>query len=225
MKKEDLVNTKWDVSNWTTEQKIKWQESVFELGFRWPIGEMSIQILNADYHYIDTKNITSSTDHDFFEQHRYIQRYYADLFPENEEGWLTPREATEWLLSGGEIDRYYIDDDAPCVSSPITWDEMKGPVTKYGEWINLHSFRFKKHIKQHTYFLNFYKSGAIERHDSLDEANKKAGLGRIACIEVSFLEGEGLREVMTTEASQEAPTKKDLWEQYPQKLDKTSVKE
>ena len=33
--KEDLINTKWDQSAYTEEQKIFWQETMFELGFGW----------------------------------------------------------------------------------------------------------------------------------------------------------------------------------------------
>lgn len=67
-----------------------------------------------------------------------------------------------WSIEG----RYQVDDNASCYDLI----EIKAPTTK---WMNVY---------KHTCCL----------HDSRVEADTKAGDGRIACIKITYTEGEGV---------------------------------
>jgi hypothetical protein len=46
-----FANTKWDARTWTEEQKIRWQEKAFELGYGW-IEVKVVQFLSKNLFYL-----------------------------------------------------------------------------------------------------------------------------------------------------------------------------
>lgn len=81
MKREDFINTKWDVREWTEEQKIQWQEKCFELGFKW--GGEGVYVENSDknFYYLST-GILFGDDLEFFNSDEDNIKTFEDMFPE-----------------------------------------------------------------------------------------------------------------------------------------------
>ena len=47
--------------------------------------------------------------------------------------------------------------------------------------------------EKHKFWLNIYGDGTLcRRHQSREAANSGASMGRVACIEIEYTEGEGL---------------------------------
>lgn len=78
--KEDFINTQWDASDWTKEQKTNWQEFMFDLGFSWVGRGKSVGNLDATYYILHRKDIFYS-----YGKEAYIQCKYEDAFPDNED--------------------------------------------------------------------------------------------------------------------------------------------
>ena len=70
----------------------------------------------------------------------------------------------EWLLARWKVDGT-VSDNRPCERSLVNV------------------------AREHTVWINVYQDGA---HSSKDKANEAATLGRMACFEHTFVEGEGL---------------------------------
>jgi hypothetical protein len=83
MKREDLINTKWDVRDWTEKMKARWQEKMFEYNFRWGACKI-ISHLNADFYYVYTCDLSRGGDQTHFQEHKHKDKVYRDLFPEEE---------------------------------------------------------------------------------------------------------------------------------------------
>lgn len=77
MKKEDFYNTSWDASDWTVEQKIKWQEKCFELGFSWK-GETEVKFTQSNFYQLGYHDITWDYEH----ARVYTIKQYSDMFPD-----------------------------------------------------------------------------------------------------------------------------------------------
>ena len=80
----DFTNTKWDVRDWTREQKIQFQEKCFELGYTW--AGYGVQHLNATGYFLNSYNrgiiYTRSKDPvGEFSDHK--ECFWADMFPED----------------------------------------------------------------------------------------------------------------------------------------------
>lgn len=89
MKKEDFYFTKWDAREWTDEQKTRWQEKCFELGFSWGCGIGGVENLHATYYLLeDSKEITflEISNRESFLVNGAKQMFFEDMFPsENSE--------------------------------------------------------------------------------------------------------------------------------------------
>lgn len=80
-----FANTKWDARTWTQEQKIKWQEKAFELGYTLCGGT------KPDYHPLwdfffleDDKTMTRTSNCETFYLARESTLNFEDMFPEEE---------------------------------------------------------------------------------------------------------------------------------------------
>lgn len=79
LKREDFYNTKWDVRDWTEEQKIQWQEKCFELGFAWIKSGHTFSHPYADFYYLErsiaiTWGLGGAVG--------YTEKQFSDMFPE-----------------------------------------------------------------------------------------------------------------------------------------------
>jgi hypothetical protein len=81
VKKEDLINTKWDAREWTKEQKAKWQKRMFELGFSWGCGSARTKYLRSDFYYIGNTGLSYGGGYTFFNDRNVKQMTYEDAFP------------------------------------------------------------------------------------------------------------------------------------------------
>lgn len=85
MKKEDFYNTKWNVGDWTEDQKVRWQQACFGMGFHW-CGENRIQCLNASCYFLYNTEETITqllTYHPIkFIKHTNEEKHFHDMFPE-----------------------------------------------------------------------------------------------------------------------------------------------
>lgn len=81
MIQSDFINTKWDVSNWSKEQKRAWQNRMFSLGYRWSYGR-TIGYLNARYYFIQSEgHMTYSSSPQIFVTTDKRTANYSDAFP------------------------------------------------------------------------------------------------------------------------------------------------
>ena len=80
--KEQLFDTAWDVSGWTKEMKIAWQEKMFEMGFGWScLFDQEVRNLeNSDLYIIkvDGMYVSSSKDGRNIKSYRYM--IFEDIF-------------------------------------------------------------------------------------------------------------------------------------------------
>ena len=85
LNKEDFFKTKWDQSEWTLEQKIKWQQKCFELGFSWGFTEAGDTIQNLDKVYFYLSHSTLLYDHTEvdYEDDYSTPNVWEDMFPES----------------------------------------------------------------------------------------------------------------------------------------------
>jgi hypothetical protein len=81
MKKEDFINTKWDAREWTKEQKAKWQNRIFELGFSWGGWDKRVRYITSDFYYVSDSSVTYGGDFAFFNGREGKLMTYEDAFP------------------------------------------------------------------------------------------------------------------------------------------------
>ncbi len=87
LKREDLINTKWDVRDWSEEQKTLWQEKCFELGFSWWCVPEAVSNQDATHYWLEQDLdilYISDSDHDYFLRDEAVQKQFSDMFPEYE---------------------------------------------------------------------------------------------------------------------------------------------
>lgn len=88
-----FAKTKWDISNWTKEQKVAFQEECFRLGYGWFLGGREIESLSAFYYILHTDgDMTSGGSFLNFNRLDNIREMkWEDMFPDNviEAGNLT----------------------------------------------------------------------------------------------------------------------------------------
>lgn len=90
LKREDLYDTKWDVSDWSEEQKVWWQTACFDLGISWSVGyeELTILHLDRDYYVVSEwssgQEITWCADLEYFQGHHGEDKQFSDMFPNHE---------------------------------------------------------------------------------------------------------------------------------------------
>lgn len=83
LKREDFIDTKWNACDWTEEQKIKWQEKCFELGFSWQ-GKTKVLGLNCNFFWMGDNNhlYFDNNDYEFFLEEDSVEKQFSDMFPE-----------------------------------------------------------------------------------------------------------------------------------------------
>lgn len=113
MKKEDFYDTKWDARDWTEEQKIKWQNKCFELGFSWQ-EQVEIYGLDADYYWLDSDNFLylDSMDYEYFLTENSEEKLYEDMFPAQPEEKLDIIAEIVKLVQEAQSDEDVEDEDS-----------------------------------------------------------------------------------------------------------------
>ena len=81
MKKEDFYKTFWDVSERTEEQKTKWQQKCFELGFTWSGSGVGINHLYANTYFLEKTDRISYSANYFRTGDCPIEKHYENMFP------------------------------------------------------------------------------------------------------------------------------------------------
>lgn len=79
--REEFDGTFFDVSEWTDEQKTKFQERCFELGYTWRGQYGTVQELQASRYYLGRCYLTF-TNFQYESANHPVQKYYSDMFPE-----------------------------------------------------------------------------------------------------------------------------------------------
>ncbi|CAL9974313.1 hypothetical protein VPHF99_0191 [Vibrio phage F99] len=83
LKREDFIDTWFDVSKWTEKQKVKFQLKCFELGYRWIGHEERPQELDGARYFLIRSCITYSTTQYDSNEHK-VEKFYEDMFPDYE---------------------------------------------------------------------------------------------------------------------------------------------
>ena len=79
--KEDLINTKWDQSEYTEEQKVFWQETMFELGFGWGgLKKQELRFLSELHFWCCEPELGYTANANFFAKDTDKQLYWCDIF-------------------------------------------------------------------------------------------------------------------------------------------------
>ncbi len=107
----EFNNSKWDATEWTIEQKIKWQEKCFELGYFWEFTGKNISHLDKEYYYLYNcqRSITQGlgiSDSEYFSQHENEEKQYEDMFPVEKLVYISPESVegyTAIILLGPKV--------------------------------------------------------------------------------------------------------------------------
>lgn len=86
LKREDLLLTKWDVRDWSAEQKILWQQECFKLSLTWG-GSITVDHLTATHYFIGQLGLTyiDDNDHEYFlRKSSHKEKQFTDMFPDYE---------------------------------------------------------------------------------------------------------------------------------------------
>jgi hypothetical protein len=79
------LNTKWDQSDWSIEQKTQWQKAVFALGYGWTKQKHSPSNLDGSFFYLtDNKHLSYGTTREWFNSNGRLgltESYWEDMFP------------------------------------------------------------------------------------------------------------------------------------------------
>jgi hypothetical protein len=81
-----FANTKWDARTWTEEQKIKWQEKAFELGYT--LGSCrEPSCLDSSFFFLEGDGCITQErgDLDYFYRCKEVQKTFEDVFPQEKE--------------------------------------------------------------------------------------------------------------------------------------------
>jgi hypothetical protein len=87
VKREDFLNTKWDITGWTFSQRESWQKLMFSLGFHWGGGHREVYSTNPCFtsYCINEDGEIGSIGCDFGMRHFTLstekQMTYEDAFP------------------------------------------------------------------------------------------------------------------------------------------------
>ncbi|AUR84827.1 hypothetical protein NVP1063O_160 [Vibrio phage 1.063.O._10N.261.45.C7] len=103
-----FANTKWDVRTWTEEQKIKWQEKAFELGYT--LGrKKETSYLDSAFSFLEGGGCMTlyRGDIDYFYRCKEALKTFEDMFPEEVETkqsiFTHPRWVTSLTLLGRKV--------------------------------------------------------------------------------------------------------------------------
>ncbi|AUR91598.1 hypothetical protein NVP1161O_156 [Vibrio phage 1.161.O._10N.261.48.C5] len=87
LKREDLINTKWDVRDWSEEQKVLWQQKCFKLSLAWGGSSITVDHLTATHYFIGQLGLTyiNDNDHEYFlRKSSHQEKQFTDMFPNYE---------------------------------------------------------------------------------------------------------------------------------------------
>ncbi|CAM0059271.1 hypothetical protein VPHK460_0211 [Vibrio phage K460] len=91
LKREDLLSSKWDVRDWSEEQRTWWQQECFKLGILWFCSSVAeLDHLDAEdcaFYYIEPTGILMQDDHDCeteFTELNFTEKQFSDMFPDYE---------------------------------------------------------------------------------------------------------------------------------------------
>ncbi|AUR89206.1 hypothetical protein NVP1121O_178 [Vibrio phage 1.121.O._10N.286.46.C4] len=89
--REDLINTKYDVREWSEDMKSKFQEECFRLGYGWRCDGKKVGKLAAVSYYLypdaeitsiaDCEEYYSPISYRYFANHHHEEKFYEDMFP------------------------------------------------------------------------------------------------------------------------------------------------
>ena len=91
LKREDLLETKWDVRDWSEEQRTLWQQECFQLGMKWYRESVAkLEHLNTEdyaFYYIEPTAVLMQDDHGCeqeFTELGFTEKQFTDMFPNYE---------------------------------------------------------------------------------------------------------------------------------------------
>ncbi|CAM0054715.1 hypothetical protein VPH184E373B_0187 [Vibrio phage 184E37-3b] len=120
LKREDLINIKWDVRDWSEEQRTLWQQECFKLGMSWFCSSVAeIDHLDAEdyaFYYIEPTGILMHDDHDCeteFTELNFTEKQLSDMFPDYEAPKLinVVEEITQLFSEGMDKEDSEVDED------------------------------------------------------------------------------------------------------------------
>ena len=82
----EFNNSRWDATNWTIEQKTRWQERCFAMKLPWYVDPNFVTHPEGKtYYYIGQGEIIACGGEVFhFVSSRFQEKQYCDMFPEVE---------------------------------------------------------------------------------------------------------------------------------------------
>lgn len=136
LKREDFINTKWDVSGWTEEMKIRWQKKMFDLGFEWHFfgnGSSEIKNLHKSYYFIENRgSIFPGETKDFYHEFSAATAYYEDVFPEED-----PQKVSAAAGSGVHVESGSANDTRKNVlDNTSALDTLRNMCQEHGLYMN-----------------------------------------------------------------------------------------
>ena len=91
LKREDLLSTKWDVRDWSEEQRTLWQQECFQLGMKWYRESVAkLEHLDTEdyaFYYIEPTAVLMQDDHGCeqeFTELGFTEKQFTDMFPNYE---------------------------------------------------------------------------------------------------------------------------------------------
>ncbi|CAM0057649.1 hypothetical protein VPHK406_0168 [Vibrio phage K406] len=91
LKREDLLSSKWDVRDWSEEQRTLWQQECFQLGIKWYRESVAkLEHLDTEdyaFYYIEPTAVLMQDDHGCeqeFTELGFTEKQFTDMFPNYE---------------------------------------------------------------------------------------------------------------------------------------------
>lgn len=123
LKREDLLNTKWDVSEWSLEMKTRWQHKLFELEIYWfsaPALKFKYRFLDASEYYIDQGGeLQYSNSSQFYVGVGMKELFYTDIFREDSHEYSSATTGSGVHAESGSVNdtRKNIPDDTSALDT------------------------------------------------------------------------------------------------------------
>ena len=157
--KDRFFNTKWDVRNWNSAQKVAWRDAMFALGFTW---DWDACYSAGEVYYVNNSGALTvyfSYNLSGFTDRTYKQMYFKDLFPAPEAASIEVGNPVE----APNKESRFVFPEPPTTSqlSPPVFN--KAPATE-DELIAL--VKSSREYSEEPYILSLAPEGVMVRNDT-----------------------------------------------------------